>query len=59
MRELQLADCKLGVQETFADLGALAAQCRYSDCQHHSEPGCAVIDAVCFPEYCPYQVCLD
>ncbi len=42
MRELQLADCESGLQETFADIDALSAQCRYSDCQHHSEPGCAV-----------------
>ncbi|WP_428037032.1 ribosome small subunit-dependent GTPase A [Amphritea sp.] len=42
MRELQLADCEAGLAEAFADISALAKQCRYSDCQHNSEPGCAV-----------------
>ena len=42
MRELQLADCETGLEEAFADISALIEQCRYSDCQHNSEPGCAV-----------------
>jgi len=42
MRELQLADCESGVEEVFSDISALATQCRYSDCQHQSEPGCAI-----------------
>lgn len=42
MRELQLTDCESGVEEVFADISALVKQCRYSDCQHQSEPGCAV-----------------
>ncbi|MBT5330202.1 MAG: ribosome small subunit-dependent GTPase A [Porticoccaceae bacterium] len=42
MRELQLADCEAGVSTTFADIEELAIQCRFSDCQHQSEPGCAV-----------------
>ena len=42
MRELQLADCEAGVEEAFADISALISRCRYSDCQHQSEPGCAV-----------------
>ncbi|WP_271271170.1 ribosome small subunit-dependent GTPase A [Aliamphritea hakodatensis] len=46
MRELQLADCETGVQETFADITELAERCRYSDCQHQSEPGCAVTEAL-------------
>ncbi len=46
MRELQLADCETGVQETFADITELVKRCRYSDCQHQSEPGCAVIEAL-------------
>jgi len=46
MRELQLTDCESGVQETFADIEALVAQCRYSDCQHQTEPGCAVLAAL-------------
>ncbi|CAA0102335.1 Small ribosomal subunit biogenesis GTPase RsgA [BD1-7 clade bacterium] len=42
MRELQLADCAEGISQTFSDIDALAQQCRYSDCSHHNEPGCAV-----------------
>ncbi|MBB6520767.1 ribosome small subunit-dependent GTPase A [Pseudoteredinibacter isoporae] len=46
MRELQLANCESGVQETFSDISTLAEQCRYKDCQHESEPGCAVQQAI-------------
>ena len=42
MRELQLADCESGVEATFSDISELAKQCRFSDCQHQGEPGCAV-----------------
>lgn len=42
MRELQLLDCADGVAETFADVESLAAQCRFSDCQHQDEPGCQI-----------------
>ena len=42
MRELQLADTAQGVAATFAEITALAEHCRFSDCQHDSEPGCAV-----------------
>ncbi|MEF1199096.1 ribosome small subunit-dependent GTPase A [Vibrio owensii] len=46
MREIQLADCEAGVSETFADVEALAENCRFSDCQHQTEPGCAVQAAI-------------
>ena len=46
MRELQLVDCEAGLQETFTDIRELAEQCRYGDCQHQSEPGCAVQTAI-------------
>lgn len=46
MRELQLTDAEAGLAEVFADLHALAEQCRFNDCQHASEPGCAVKAAV-------------
>lgn len=42
MRELQLADNKEGIAATFADIEALAEGCKFSDCKHQSEPGCAV-----------------
>ena len=46
MRELQLADCSAGVEATFADIEALAASCRFGDCRHDAEPGCAVLAAL-------------
>ncbi|MNY66220.1 putative ribosome biogenesis GTPase RsgA [compost metagenome] len=42
MRELQLWEGDEGVQETFAEVAALAERCRFSDCRHDGEPGCAV-----------------
>jgi len=42
MRELQLWDGSEGLDEAFEDVAALAAECRFTDCQHGSEPGCAV-----------------
>ena len=46
MRELQLTDCDEGIRRAFADIDALATQCRFSDCQHVAEPGCAVQQAI-------------
>jgi ribosome biogenesis GTPase len=46
MRELQLADCAKGVEETFSEITNLANQCKFKDCQHNSEPGCAVRAAI-------------
>jgi ribosome biogenesis GTPase len=46
MRELQLTDAASGIDEVFADLHDLSTQCRFSDCQHMSEPGCAVLKAI-------------
>jgi ribosome biogenesis GTPase len=42
MRELQLWSADEGLEKSFADIEALAAGCRFSDCGHDSEPGCAV-----------------
>jgi len=46
MREIQLADCKEGIAATFSDIEELAEQCKFGDCQHESEPGCAVRQAI-------------
>ncbi|HEX2974077.1 MAG TPA: ribosome small subunit-dependent GTPase A, partial [Tepidisphaeraceae bacterium] len=42
MRELQLWDDSQSLSSTFDDIEQLAQQCRFRDCQHNSEPGCAV-----------------
>ena len=42
MRELALWDAEEGLSATFEDVEALEAACRFSDCKHTSEPGCAV-----------------
>jgi ribosome biogenesis GTPase len=46
MRELGLWDAEEGVDRTFADLAELAAGCRFRDCAHEHETGCAVLAAV-------------
>ena len=46
MRELQLWDAAKGMGRTFGDILELAARCRFRDCRHQSEPGCAVRAAV-------------
>ncbi len=42
LRELQLWSAPDALDETFADVAALAAGCRFRDCGHEAEPGCAV-----------------
>ncbi len=42
MRELQLWSTSTGIATTFADIEELATQCRFRDCQHQQEPGCAI-----------------
>jgi ribosome biogenesis GTPase / thiamine phosphate phosphatase len=46
MRELQLWSADAGLDAAFADVEALAARCRFGDCAHEGEPGCAVRAAV-------------
>jgi len=46
MRELGLWDASEGTREVFADIAALSEQCRFGDCRHDTEPGCAVLEAV-------------
>lgn len=46
MRELQLTDCDAGIRRTFADIDAVASECRFNNCQHQAEPGCAVQQAI-------------
>lgn len=46
LRGVGLWDSEAGVGQVFSEIGALAEQCRFHDCGHVSEPGCAVIAAV-------------
>lgn len=46
MREIQLTDAAAGISQVFEDIDRLAATCRYGDCTHSSEPGCAVRSAI-------------
>jgi ribosome biogenesis GTPase / thiamine phosphate phosphatase len=45
MREVGIFGSELGLEETFADIVALAEKCRFRDCTHTSEPGCVVLAA--------------
>jgi ribosome biogenesis GTPase len=45
LRELALLDGD-GLAETFGEIEAVAASCRFGDCRHASEPGCAVLAAI-------------
>ncbi|MEO9684741.1 MAG: ribosome small subunit-dependent GTPase A [Tateyamaria sp.] len=42
VRELQLTDAAAGISDVFADLQELTTQCRFNDCKHTVEPGCAI-----------------
>lgn len=46
LRGVQLWDAADGIEQTFSDIESLAARCRFADCSHHGEPGCAVAAAV-------------
>lgn len=46
MRELGMWDAASGVEQTFTDIEELAARCRFRNCSHMNEPGCAVCAAI-------------
>jgi len=46
MRELQLWDASEGIDQAFGEIAELAANCKFRDCKHVNEPGCAVRGAV-------------
>lgn len=56
IRELQLWDAKAGFEISFADVASVAAQCRFADCRHQDEPGCAVVAALARGDLPPARV---
>ncbi|MCG8502014.1 MAG: ribosome small subunit-dependent GTPase A [Firmicutes bacterium] len=46
MRELGMWDVNIGLREAFADVESYLGKCRFSDCRHKSEPGCAIKEAI-------------
>jgi ribosome biogenesis GTPase len=46
MRELQIVDSEQGIRATFHEIDAFAERCRFHNCSHTTEPGCAVLRAV-------------
>jgi ribosome biogenesis GTPase / thiamine phosphate phosphatase len=46
LRELQLWECEDGVQKAFEEIEVCASECRFRDCAHQNEPGCAVREAL-------------
>jgi ribosome biogenesis GTPase len=46
IRSLEVAGADVGVEAAFEDVDAIAADCRFSDCRHDGEPGCAIRQAL-------------
>lgn len=46
MREIHLLDDTDGIESSFSDIEELARKCKFSDCEHENEPGCAVREAL-------------
>jgi ribosome biogenesis GTPase / thiamine phosphate phosphatase len=46
LRALQLWDADDGISQAFSDIGERSAHCRFGNCTHRAEPGCAVEEAI-------------
>jgi ribosome biogenesis GTPase len=46
LRAVQLWDAQQGLEQAFSDVEVLTTECRFHDCAHETEPGCAVLGAV-------------
>jgi ribosome biogenesis GTPase / thiamine phosphate phosphatase len=53
LRELELWTGETGLEHAFEDIQALAIHCRFRDCSHEREPGCAVVMAIERGEFAP------
>jgi ribosome biogenesis GTPase len=56
IRAVGLFDSTVGLRHTFADIEALARDCRFRDCTHTAEPGCAVATALAGGELTPRRM---
>jgi ribosome biogenesis GTPase len=56
MRELGLIEDDGGIDAAFADIAEIAQACRFNDCLHESEPGCAVQAALDFGALSPERL---
>ncbi len=56
MRELQLWSGDVGLGDTFADIEKIGQRCRFRDCHHQAEPGCAVQAAIAIDELQPERL---
>ena len=46
MREVGIWDATDGLKQSFADVESYFGQCKFKDCHHQSEPGCAIKEAL-------------
>jgi ribosome biogenesis GTPase len=56
MREIGLLEDEAGLREAFADVERLADACRFRDCRHDDEPGCAVVAATAAGSLAPERL---
>jgi putative ribosome biogenesis GTPase RsgA len=58
MREVGMANMEEGIDQTFADILELESHCKFSDCKHETEPGCAIKAAIASGELSPERYAL-
>ncbi|MDQ6961581.1 MAG: ribosome small subunit-dependent GTPase A [Mariprofundaceae bacterium] len=46
MRELAISEVSKGIEDSFEDIIALSQTCRFANCHHNHEPGCAIVAAI-------------
>lgn len=46
MREIGILDSETGIKSVFSEINELSKECRFADCSHINEPGCAVLEAI-------------